>query len=154
MRAAYERHCLASGQTNVKRLGGPDRVPELIASFVAIVEGAAWDSVGMEPAQLGQAALDIRAYYEEAALALVEHVPAARQAESWFYRSTIDWLGASTRPGDHLRRGRARERPGSRSFPLANHHPDFERTFGSNANRLRVFRVRGRFVTIRQIFLG
>ena len=89
LRAAYERHCLASGQTNVKRLGGPDRVPELIASFVAIVEGAAWDSVGMEPAQLGQAALDIRAYYEEAALALVEHVPAARQAESWFYRSTM-----------------------------------------------------------------
>ena len=43
----------------------------------------------MEPAQLGQAALDIRACYEEAALALVEYVPAARQAESWFYRSTI-----------------------------------------------------------------
>jgi hypothetical protein len=89
LRAAYERHYLASGQTNVKRLGGPDRVPDLIASFVDIVEGAAWDDVGMEPAQLGQAALDIRAYYEEAALALVEHVPAARQAESWFYRSTI-----------------------------------------------------------------
>lgn len=89
LRAAYERRYSASGQTNVKRLGGPDRVPELIATFVDIVEGSAWDNVGMEPAQLGQAALDIRAYYEEAALALVEHVPAARQAESWFYRSTI-----------------------------------------------------------------
>ena len=89
LRAAYERHYLASGQTNVKRFGGPDRVPELIASFVAIVDGAAWDDVGLDPAELGQAALDIRAYYEEAALALVEHVPAARQAESWFYRSTI-----------------------------------------------------------------
>jgi hypothetical protein len=63
LRAAYERHYVASSQTNVKRLGGADRVPELIASFVAIVE-AAWDDMGMKPAHLRQAALDIRAYYE------------------------------------------------------------------------------------------
>jgi hypothetical protein len=37
---------------------------------------------------VGAAALDIRAYYEEAALSLVEHVPAARQAGSWLYRMT------------------------------------------------------------------
>ena len=35
-----------------------------------------------------QALPKIRAYYEEAAVALVDHVPAARRAESWFYRST------------------------------------------------------------------
>jgi hypothetical protein len=28
------------------------------------------------------------AYYEEAALALVDHVPAARSAESWLYQKT------------------------------------------------------------------
>lgn len=88
LRVAYERQWASSGTTNVRRMGGPDRIPDLIASFVSIVDGAAWDAVGLEPGQLGQAALDIRAYYEEAALALVDHVPAARQAESWFYRST------------------------------------------------------------------
>ena len=88
LRAAYERRREATGTTNVVRLGGPDRVADLVASFVRIVDGTAWDAVGLEPAQLGQAALDIRAYYEEAALALAEHVPAARQAESWLYRTT------------------------------------------------------------------
>ncbi len=30
----------------------------------------------------------MRAYYEEAALALADHVPGARRAESWVYRQT------------------------------------------------------------------
>ena len=88
LRPAYERHRAVSGVTNVARLGGADRVAELIGVFVRIVDGEPWDAVGLEAAQLGQAALDIRAYYEEAALALADHVPAARQAESWFYRAT------------------------------------------------------------------
>ena len=88
LRAAYERQRAKNGTTNVVRLGGADRVADLVSTFVRIVDGAAWDAVGLEPVQLGQAALDIRAYYEEAALALAEHVPAARQAESWFYRTT------------------------------------------------------------------
>ncbi|MEP7115633.1 MAG: hypothetical protein ABI862_20375 [Ilumatobacteraceae bacterium] len=88
LRPAYERHRATSGVTNVVRLGGPERVAELIGVFVRIVDGEAWDTVGLEAAQLGQAGLDIRAYYEEAALALADHVPAARQAESWFYRTT------------------------------------------------------------------
>ena len=88
LRAAFERQRAVSGRTNVTRVGGPDKVADLVGLFVSIVEGAEWDSVGLEPQQLGQAALDIRDYYEEAALALVEHTPAARQAESWFYRST------------------------------------------------------------------
>jgi hypothetical protein len=88
LRAAYERNRAASGSTNVVRLGGADRIAELVGIFVSITEGAHWNEVGLEPAQLGQAALDIRAYYEEAALALADHVPAARQAESWLYRVT------------------------------------------------------------------
>jgi hypothetical protein len=114
LRAAYERQLASSGATNVKRMGGPDRVPELVASFVAIVDGAAWDGVGLEPAQLGQAALDIRAYYEEAALALVEHVPAARQAESWFYRSTA--TGAVLRRAQPIIR--SADAPRAAWFPL------------------------------------
>lgn len=88
LRAAYERRRAATGTTNVARLGGPDRIVDLIDTFVRITEGASWDAVGFDAVQLGQAALDIRAYYEEAALALADHVPAARQAESWFYRVT------------------------------------------------------------------
>lgn len=86
LRPAYERHRAASGRTNVVRCGGPERVPELIAAFAAIGAGSQWDDVGLAPDLLGPAALDIRAYYEEAAIALADHVPAARQAESWLYR--------------------------------------------------------------------
>lgn len=114
LRAAYERQRAASGTTNVRRMGGPDRIPDLIASFVAIGDGAAWDAVGLEPGQLGQAALDIRAYYEEAAVALVDHVPAARQAESWFYRSTA--TGALLRRAQQIIR--AAEAPRAAWFAL------------------------------------
>jgi hypothetical protein len=114
LRAAYERQRASSGTTNVRRMGGPDRIPDLIASFVAIGDGAAWDAVGLEPAQLGQAALDIRAYYEEAAVALVDHVPAARQAESWFYRTTA--TGAVLRRAQQIIR--AAEAPRAAWFPL------------------------------------
>ena len=32
--------------------------------------------------------MDIRLYYEEAALALADHVPGAHQSDAWFYQST------------------------------------------------------------------
>ena len=32
--------------------------------------------------------MDVRLYYEEAALALAEHTPGARQTDAWFYEST------------------------------------------------------------------
>lgn len=88
LRAAYERQLAATGSTNVVRCGGPDRIAELLGAFVRIAEGTSWNEVGLEPAQIGHAAQDIRAYYEEAALALADHTPAARQAESWLYRVT------------------------------------------------------------------
>ncbi|MEO7369603.1 MAG: hypothetical protein ABI949_14460 [Ilumatobacteraceae bacterium] len=88
LRAAYERRRATTGTTNVTRFGGPDQVAGLVDMFVRITAGTPWDAVDLEPIRLGQAALDIRAYYEEAALALADHVPAARQAESWFYRTT------------------------------------------------------------------
>ena len=66
------------------------------------------------PAQFGQAALDIRAYYEEAALALAGHVPAARQAESWFYRATA--TGGLLREAQRLLRDAEAPRPAW--FPL------------------------------------
>lgn len=34
------------------------------------------------------AIVDVRAYFEEAALALVDHVPAARQSDAWLFTRT------------------------------------------------------------------
>ena len=115
LQAAHHRFRDAhGGRTGVCRLGGPDRIPELVAVMVRIADGAPWDEQGLDAAGLNAAALDIRAFYEESALALVEHVPAARQAESWLYRTT------ST--GAVLRRAhaalRAAEAPRQAWFPL------------------------------------
>ena len=114
LRAAYERQRAMSGITNVVRMGGPDRIADLVGVFVRITGGAPWDTIGLEPAQLGHAALDLRAYYEEAALALVDHTPAARRAESWFYRSTA--TGALLREAQAILRAADAPRPAW--FPL------------------------------------
>jgi hypothetical protein len=89
LRAAYERTRARTGRTNVTRVdGGADRIPDLLGLLARIAGGETVDDVGLGPRDISAAALDIRAYYEEAALSLVEHVPAARQAESWLYRTT------------------------------------------------------------------
>ncbi|MEO5842319.1 MAG: hypothetical protein ABIQ73_19900 [Acidimicrobiales bacterium] len=92
---AYQRQRRRSGRTNVVRAGGPDRIPALVTAFTHLAAGEEWAVAGA-PIDVGGAALDVRAYYEEAALGLADHVPAARQAESWFYRHTVT--------GDLLRR--------------------------------------------------
>jgi hypothetical protein len=99
LRPAYERSRSTTGRTNVERGGGAERVAELVAAFVRIADGATATDAGIEPRALGRAALDVRSYYEEAALGLVPHVPAARRAESWFYRHT--------QAGETLRRAQA-----------------------------------------------
>jgi hypothetical protein len=88
LRPAYERQRRRTGRTGVVRCGGPDAVPQLVDMLVRIADGVAWETFRREPAELGDAALDIRAYFEEAALGLADHVPGARQAESWLYRTT------------------------------------------------------------------
>ena len=88
LRPAWERTRDANGgHTQVGRIIGPDQVPEAIAAVAAIADGARWDTVdfGGDPATV---LMDIRSYYEEAALALSDHVPAARSVESWYYRTT------------------------------------------------------------------
>jgi hypothetical protein len=84
---AYRRSMERTGRTGVVRGGGAGRVAELVAAFVRVAAGDEWTIDGA-PIEMGAAALDIRAYYEEAALGLSAHVPEARQAESWFYRCT------------------------------------------------------------------
>jgi hypothetical protein len=87
LRAAYERAHARTPQTAVGKVTDPDGIPELLAAFVKIADGVALEESGM----LGDArdaALDVRAYYEEAALAMADHVPAARAAETWLFRQT------------------------------------------------------------------
>jgi len=84
---AYRRSLERTGRTGVVRGGAADRVAALVAAFVRVAAGDDW-TVDGAPIEIGAAALDIRAYYEEAALGLADHVPEARRAESWFYRRT------------------------------------------------------------------
>jgi hypothetical protein len=87
LRSAYERQLAASGRTNVGHVIGPDAVPGALSALLALTDGKPLEESGL-PADLRLLGLDIRAYYEEAAIALAGHVPAARQAESWLFRRT------------------------------------------------------------------
>jgi hypothetical protein len=89
LRPAYNRTVLASsGRTAVGRVATPDTIPEIIGKFIALAAGASLSDVGLDPDAVRAAGQDVRAYYEEAALALVDHVPAARQVETWLYTET------------------------------------------------------------------
>jgi D-proline reductase (dithiol) PrdB len=86
---AYRRQVAAAdGRTAVGRVVPPDRIGELVEAFVAIADGASLDDVGLDADGVRAAGQDVRAYYEEAGLALSDHVPAARQIETWFYQDT------------------------------------------------------------------
>lgn len=87
LRAAYERSRTATGHTLVGRVVAPDGVPGAVEAFARIAEGQPWEDAGL-PGEPDLTALDIRSYFEEAASALVDHIPAARAAESWFFRHT------------------------------------------------------------------
>lgn len=87
LRAAYDRQLAASGRTNVGEAIDADGVPAAVAALLRVADGTPLTQAELpgSPRQLG---LDIRSYYEEAALALADHVPAARQAEAWFFAET------------------------------------------------------------------
>jgi hypothetical protein len=89
LRPAYNRQReAADGRTAVGRIAGPDGIAALIARFVALAENADLAAAGFDADGVRAASQDVRAYYEEAALALADHVPGARQIESWFYAKT------------------------------------------------------------------
>src|SRR5918995_6875895 len=87
LRPAWERARKASGGTQVGRAVDPDGIPEAVAAFVRIAAGTPWRDAGL-PGDPAAVAMDIRAYYEEAAHALAGHMPAARAAESWPFPTT------------------------------------------------------------------
>ena len=89
LRPAYNRHLeAAGGATAVGRVAGPDGIGDLVQRFVSLAETADLAAAGFDVDTVLAAGQDIRSYYEEAGLALSDHVPAARQLETWFYRHT------------------------------------------------------------------
>jgi hypothetical protein len=87
LRPAWERAHAQRGHTQVGRTTNAEGIPDAVAAFVRISDGTPWTDAGL-PGDPAAVAMDIRAYYEEAAIALAGHVPAARAAESWLYRNT------------------------------------------------------------------
>ncbi|HEY7833860.1 MAG TPA: hypothetical protein VIG30_09845 [Ktedonobacterales bacterium] len=106
LRAAYERQRAATGRTLVGRgVVDATQVPDAVLAFVRIAGGEPWEEVWRQTgytADPPQVQSDVRAYYEEAAAALADHVPAARAAESWFYHHTA--AGAVMRQAQHALR--------------------------------------------------
>lgn len=87
LRKAYDRNLETTGRTIVGRAVDADGVPKAIEAFLSIVDGTPWKQIGLQGHPL-QWSRDITSYYEEAAAALSDHVPAARAAESWLYHKT------------------------------------------------------------------
>ncbi len=89
IRKAYDRVLERRGATSVGRVIDADGVPDALAVFHQISEGAKWDEVGI-PGEIPIAVChDIRTYYEEAAIELADTPdPGGRQIESWFFDQT------------------------------------------------------------------
>ena len=87
LRPAYERQLARSGRTSVGTVTSADGISTAVAAFVRIAEGVDPADAGL-PSDPRSVAIDVRAYYEESALALVDHVPAARATEAWFFSET------------------------------------------------------------------
>ncbi len=85
--AAYRRNLQTTGRTLVGRAIDADDIPKAVAAFLAIIGGKPWKEIGL-PGHPLQWSRDITSYYEEAAAALADHVPAARAAETWFHHHT------------------------------------------------------------------
>ena len=89
LRAAYERSVAKRGVTEVGRAITADQVPEALAILHRWAQGEHWKEVPLPGKNTVAVAHDIRAYYDEAALQLVEGPPpGGRAAEAWFFETT------------------------------------------------------------------
>ncbi|MEY3806811.1 MAG: putative D-proline reductase gamma subunit [Actinomycetota bacterium] len=88
IRKAYDRAVERIGVSSVGRVISADEVPAALESLQKVVDGAPWTEV---LPNLNTTALchDIRTYYEEAALELVNGpAPGGRALEDWFFEKT------------------------------------------------------------------
>ncbi len=86
--AAYHRGVeMSDGRFSAGRIVAADDIPAAIEAFIRISEGTPWAEAGIPglPMRVGH---DIRSYYETAALAMVDHAPAAWASTRWFLDQT------------------------------------------------------------------
>ena len=88
LRAAYNRTVASyDGRIGAHRVVQPDDVPAAIESFIRVADGTPWKEAGI-PGIPARVTMDIRDYYEAAALSLADHTPGAFEATRWFLRET------------------------------------------------------------------
>ncbi len=89
LRRAYDRGRTRRGHTSVGAAITPDLVPDALAALDQIANGTPWTEVTL-PGKITVAVCnDIRTYYEEAALELVDGPPpGGRAAEAWYFERT------------------------------------------------------------------
>ena len=89
LRPAYNRQLAsAGGRTALGRVADADNITDAVETMVALGEGTSLDDLDIDGPTVRAMTHDLRAYYEEAGLALVDHVPAARRLETWYFQGT------------------------------------------------------------------
>ncbi len=89
LRKAYDRALARRGVTSVGRVIDADGVPAAIGVLHAIANGQDWATAGIPGGNTIAVCHDIRTYYEEAALELVDGpMPGGRAMEDWFFDRT------------------------------------------------------------------
>jgi len=84
---AWRRTHETYGRTTVGKVITAEQVPDMLDLFTRVAEGEAWQEVGI-PGDPTKIAADIKNFYEEASISLMESSPSARRAESWFVQQT------------------------------------------------------------------
>ena len=89
LRKAYDRATAKAGVTSVGRVVDADAVPDALEVLQRLADGEHWRDVAIPGKNTTATVHDVRTYYEEAALELVEGPPPeGRAAEEWFYEHT------------------------------------------------------------------
>jgi hypothetical protein len=89
LRKAYDRGVARRGVTSVGRVIDADGVPDALRVLDSIANGEDWKAAGIPGGNTTAVCHDIRTYYEEAALELVDGpLPGGRALEDWFFDRT------------------------------------------------------------------
>jgi len=89
LRKAYDRALARTGVTSVGRVVDADGIGGALQVFEDIVNGSNWKEAGIPGGNTTAICHDIRTYYEEAALELVDGPPPdGRAAEAWYFETT------------------------------------------------------------------
>lgn len=89
LRKAYDRGLSRRGVSSVGRVITADGVPDALGVLDAIANGRDWETAGIPGGNTVALCHDIRTYYEEAALELVDGPsPGGRAMEDWFFEQT------------------------------------------------------------------